>query len=469
MPVRNLNQKKIENNKKMKTIDALHKKWQDLQPLSPENQKRLDQKFMLEFNYNSNHIEGNTLTYGQTRLLLMFGETSGNARLRDYEEMKAHNVGLELVKREAKDKERPLTENFIRELNRTILVEDFYKTQKTGVNRYEVKVGRYKTRPNSVITATGEMFDYASPEETPAMMTDLTTWYNEEEKKGELSPIQLATLLHYRYIRIHPFEDGNGRIARLLENYVLMRHGFPMIIVQSKDKENYLNALHKCDVIVGLTPSDGARATLEQTEPFLEYMEYLAEHALKIAIKAGKGEGIEEEDDFAKRIALLEREARNKKGQVKFSEMEVWNVLEYFYFPVEKKITEALKPSVSFFSYSTHSNRISKSAEKTGSFHLNYIYRDTANHQIRDFVSNAKSFFFEYELKYPKQEYKIGELDIEIEFHITFEDKYYMVSCLNDKRFNYGSYPSEEETDKIVSRYKTEVLDKIEQAIHDAK
>ena len=64
-----------------------------------EYQQHLDEKFMLEFNYNSNHIEGNTLTYGQTKLLLMFDKTSGNASMRDYQEMKAHNVGLELMKR----------------------------------------------------------------------------------------------------------------------------------------------------------------------------------------------------------------------------------------------------------------------------------------------------------------------------------------------------------------------------------
>jgi hypothetical protein len=226
--------------------------------------------------------------------------------------MKAHNVGLELIKREAM-KERPLTESFIRELNRIILVEDYCKTQKTkaGINSYEVKVGVYKTRPNSVITATNERFDYASPEETPALMTDLVTWYNGEEKKGELGPIQLATLLHYRYIRIHPFEDGNGRIARLLVNYVLSRHGYPMVIVQSKDKENYLNALHRCDVEVGLNLSDGANAQLEQVNPFEKYMEKLAIHALEIAIKAGKGESIEEDDDWKKKLVLKIQEAAN--------------------------------------------------------------------------------------------------------------------------------------------------------------
>ncbi|MDR2499010.1 MAG: Fic family protein [Tannerellaceae bacterium] len=276
----------------MKTIEALYKEWQELQLLPDYRQQLLEQKFMLDFNYNSNHLEGNTLTYEQTMLLLIFGKTSGEANMRDYEEMKAHNAGLELVKREAGDRERTLSEGFIRNLNRVILVKDFYKSKPVnGIpNRYEVKVGVYKTHSNSVKTSTGEIFNYASPEETPALMTDLLNWYNEEEAKGEFTPIRLAALLHYRYIRIHPFEDGNGRIARLLVNYVLLRHGYPMLIVPTKEKELYLDALNKCDAEVGLIPSDGANATLEQVEAFLDYIEKLARRALEMCVKAGRGE-----------------------------------------------------------------------------------------------------------------------------------------------------------------------------------
>ncbi|KAA6339192.1 Adenosine monophosphate-protein transferase and cysteine protease IbpA [termite gut metagenome] len=260
----------------MSTIVTLYKEWQSLQPLKPEDQQRLDKKFMLDFNYNSNHLEGNTLTYGQTKLLFLFGETTGNASLKDYEEMKAHNVGLEMIKIEALDKERTLSETFIRELNNAILVRNFWKNTKTAsgqFTRYEIKIGVYKTRSNSVITATGELFEYASPEETPALMTDLIAWYREEERKGVLSPLELAALFHYRYIRIHPFEDGNGRIARLLVNYILLRNNYPMIVIQSKEKESYLKVLHQCDVAVGIIPSDGALAKLKQVEPFVDFIE----------------------------------------------------------------------------------------------------------------------------------------------------------------------------------------------------
>ena len=291
----------------MKKTNTLYKQWQELQPLKAEDKKRLDQKFMLEFNYNSNHIEGNTLTYGQTKLLLMFGETTGSASLKDYEEMKAHNVGLEMIKQYAKDSERPLTESFIRELNKTILVKNYWidaKTPDGQPTRMEVNVGEYKSRPNSVVTATGEVFEYAKPEETPALMTDLVRWFNEEVEKGELTALELASLFHYRYIRIHPFEDGNGRISRLLVNYILHKFDYSMIIIKSEDKANYLRALRQSDINSGLLPSDGANATVDDIEPFLEYMKQQLEYSLDISIRAAKGESIEEVGDWQKTLKL---------------------------------------------------------------------------------------------------------------------------------------------------------------------
>jgi len=274
----------------MNNIEKLHKEWLSAQPLNEVLQRRMEQSFMIDFNYNSNHIEGNTLTYGQTKLLLLFGEIKGNALMRDCEEMKAHNVGLELMKTEALDKERPLSESFIRNLNRTILVDDFYKLSRDGEYRYKIHTGVYKTRPNSVITPTGELFDYASPEETPALMSDLVAWYCEEEQRSQLSVIELAALFHYRYIRIHPFEDGNGRIARLLVNYILHRHNYPMIVIPSAERKKYLEILGKCDEITGKEPFNGANATIEQVKYFVDFISTYVERKLKYVLQLARGE-----------------------------------------------------------------------------------------------------------------------------------------------------------------------------------
>jgi Fic family protein len=298
----------------MDSIDKLLKEWQSLQPLKPELQRRMDQQFMFDFNYNSNHLEGNTLTYGQTKLLLLFGDTMGSATIQDYEEMKAHNVGLELMKMEAADPDRLLSENFIRELNHTILVRDFYKTSRNGDFRYKINVGIYKTRPNSVITPTGELFDYASPEETPSLMADLVAWYRTEEQKGRLKAEELAAMFHYRYIRIHPFEDGNGRIARLLVNYILLRHTYPMLVIRTDDRQNYLKMLHQCDLLTGKIPFDGAHATSQQTKPLINYISTILENKLNALIQLAKGE-IQELIE-----SMDEEEVVRKGGQKRWSE-----------------------------------------------------------------------------------------------------------------------------------------------------
>ena len=248
--------------------------WQELQPLSEKDKDRLSRRFTVDFNYNSNHIEGNTLTYGQTEVLLLFGKVIGEASVRDVQEMTASNVGLRMMTEEARLKEAPLTQNFIRTLHQTLLREDYtvYRNLPGGVlTSYVIHAGEYKTRPNSVITRYGDRFEYASPEETPSLMADLVDWYNKAEKEGKLSPVELAALFHYRYIRIHPFEDGNGRIARLMVNFILTRPDYPMIVVRSRKKSEYLEALHQADIEVGPLPSDGAHAEIKNIRPFLKY------------------------------------------------------------------------------------------------------------------------------------------------------------------------------------------------------
>ena len=252
--------------------------WKALQPLSEKDRERLSQRFTVDFNYNSNHIEGNTLTYGQTEILLLFGKVIGEADVRDVQEMAASNVGLKMMKEEAKVKETPLTQSFIRTLHKTLLREDYkvYRDLPGGIQTsYVIHAGQYKTRPNSVITRYGDRFEYASPEETPSLMADLVDWYNQAEQEGKLSPVELAALFHYRYIRIHPFEDGNGRIARLMVNFILTRHDYPMVVVRSRKKSEYLEALHQTDLEVGPVPIDGAHAEINEIRPFLKYFNQL--------------------------------------------------------------------------------------------------------------------------------------------------------------------------------------------------
>lgn len=422
---------------------------------------------MLEFNYNSNHIEGNTLTYGQTEFLLLFGKATDIADMKDLEDMKASNVALNMMKEEAQS-HRPLTETFIRQLHKTLLREDYkvYR-EKGGISTsYTVHAGCYKTRPNSVITKTGELFEYASPEETPALMSDLVLWYNNEEKNGNLTPVELVALFHYRYIRIHPFEDGNGRIARLLVNFILMRKNYPMIVVKSADKENYLNALSTCDGFTGTSPSEGAHAEITTIQPFVSYIEKCITRALTVCIRAAKGESIEEDEDFVKELRILERQKRQnlatEKSKLNFCASEVWNVLEFVFFPLVKEFSNVVENTNSIFRFSQIEQwpLISKNKTSKGSLTLNKVVRDTNNQQILDFVNNAQSMWYSCRMINPLNP-QSTDLTINKEFYITFFDDHYFVDGILNKNFPYGKYPTEEERKKIVSQFKRSIIDEL--------
>ena len=281
-------------------IDQLSATYNSLLPMSPENQCRWDKKVRLEFNYNSNHIEGNTLTYGETELLLLFDETHGSRPMREYEEMKAHDVAFQKIKEWAADTETPLTEQDIKNLNQIILVQPFWKdaiTPDGQPTRRQITVGNYKTQPNSVHLPNGELFEYTAPQEVPIRMQELMEWYH--DKQATLHPVTLAAMFHYKFVCIHPFDDGNGRVSRLLMNYVLLAHKLPPVVIKSSDKQDYLHALHLADT--------------GQNEAFIRYIAEQVVSSLEMAIKAAKGESIEEPDDLDKEIALLTRQLQHQE------------------------------------------------------------------------------------------------------------------------------------------------------------
>jgi Fic family protein len=287
----------LSNTSKMVEIKKaleLKQELDTLRPINTEQEQRIMQKFRLDWNYHSNHLEGNSLTYGETKALLLFGVTAQGKPLKDTLEITGHNEALNWVIDVVK-KNYPLTENFIRELH-SLLLKDSYKgslNEEGKIVSRRISAGKYKSNPNHVLTATGEIFYFATPEETPAKMYDLLNWYKEKIEDKDVNPILIAAEFHYKFIRIHPFDDGNGRTARILMNFILMQFGFPPVIIKTQDKENYFAVLRLADA--------------GNLEAFVTYIAENLNVSLEIMIAGAKGENIEEEDDLDKEIALLEQ------------------------------------------------------------------------------------------------------------------------------------------------------------------
>lgn len=311
----------------LEKVGQLKAELDSLRPLDPEIEVRIMQKLRLDWNYHSNKLEGNTYSYGETKMLLMKGLTAGGKPIRDHEEITGHDQAITFIIDSIKNDE-PLTEAFIRHLHKLTLVRPFWADAKTAdgqPTKRLIKVGEYKTEPNHVETLSSETFRFAEPIETPVKMQELVEWFREKLAQPGANAVLIAAEFHYRFVRIHPFDDGNGRLARLLMNFVLMKFDYPPVIVKNEDKDSYIAVLEQVDFKI--------------LQPFVEYIAINQAHSLELMIRGATGGNIEEPGDIDKEITILEKQIRGfgRRIQLPKSPEAVQEVLEHSIFPLAQK------------------------------------------------------------------------------------------------------------------------------------
>ena len=164
-------------------VDALRDEIDAMRPLTPEQAGRAMQRLRIEWTYHSNAIEGNSLTYGETRALLMHGVTAHGKPLKDHLDIRRHREVIEYLESFVRSDE-PLTLAVIREMHRMLMGDTYEVAAETPDGervKREVRGGEFKTLPNNVATETGETHYYATPEETPARMTDLVDGHRQSD------------------------------------------------------------------------------------------------------------------------------------------------------------------------------------------------------------------------------------------------------------------------------------------------
>lgn len=227
-------------------IDQLQAKIEARRPFSQEILKLWQEKLRIEWTYNSNAIEGNTLTYGETAFFLREGLTSEGKPLKDYLEAKNHAEAIDFLLDIIKGN-RQITESFIKELH-ALLLKDIHFTYAKGAHGRLIKknlnAGKYKILPNHVLTISGKIHKYTDPLHVHDEMEKLIQWLHQEKK---MHIVEKAALFHYRFVAIHPFDDGNGRMARLLMNLILMKSGYPPCIIKNINRRKYLESLELID------------------------------------------------------------------------------------------------------------------------------------------------------------------------------------------------------------------------------
>ena len=207
-------------------VDSLKKELDSKRPIPKETLKSLKESINLEWTYNSNGIEGNTLTLRETQVVLE-GITVGGKSIKEHLEAINHEKAILYLDDLAKDK-NPITEWNIKNIHQLILKDIDNEN-----------AGRYRKENVTIKGATHILPDYIKiPELMEKLILNYNTW-------NRYHPIIKAALLHGELVKIHPFVDGNGRTSRLLMNLDLMNSGYNPVIIKKESRLKYYEALDK--------------------------------------------------------------------------------------------------------------------------------------------------------------------------------------------------------------------------------
>lgn len=181
----------------------------------------------IEWTYNSNSIEGNTMSREETMLILKEGLTISGKSMKEHLEVTNHKNAIDYLEM-ILTKVEPITQNDVKKIHSFVL---------EGINNQYA--GRYR---EVEIFVPGSGREFPGPQAVEGLMLEFSRWLVERQEKRDLHPVSFSAQAHFKLVDIHPFVDGNGRTARLLMNLILMRYGYPIAIIEcemEKRKQYY--------------------------------------------------------------------------------------------------------------------------------------------------------------------------------------------------------------------------------------
>jgi len=201
-------------------------------PIRPALLQKLKERFQIEMTYNSNGIEGNTLTLNETYWVFQEGITVKGKTLKEHLEVKDHQRALEkLYQLIESPTEVDFSERLIKDLHQAVIeLSEEYED--------------YEYRSTDVLIS-GSDHHPTLPSQISQEIKALLRWVRQQ--RHQYHPLEFAAIFHHRFVHIHPFIDGNGRTARLLTNLFLMREGYPLVIILKNDRQKYYRALRMAD------------------------------------------------------------------------------------------------------------------------------------------------------------------------------------------------------------------------------
>jgi Fic family protein len=216
----------IYKEKWYRDLDRIKEKYSKEQKIKPKSVREKElQGFAIKFTYDTQRIEGSTLTHRETADLLERGITPKNKPMRDVKEAEAH-----------KDLFYDILES-VKDLSFQMILDWHWKLFHITKPDIAGKIRKYP------VAISGSKFMPPLAVEVYPMLTEFFKWYNKNKRK--VHPVELAAIAHLKFVTIHPFGDGNGRISRLIMNFILSKKKYPMLNIPYLNRNSYYNALER--------------------------------------------------------------------------------------------------------------------------------------------------------------------------------------------------------------------------------
>ncbi|MFH1291892.1 MAG: Fic family protein [bacterium] len=251
------------------------KKLDSFRPLAKSALNRLREQFVIEWTYNSNGIEGNTLTLRETALVLREGITVSGKTLKEHTEATNHKKAIEFVEKFVVSK-KSLSEKILLDIHKIVLsdIDDEY----AGIYR------------NQNVRILGARVIPPNPLKIQRLMDEFFKWL--DKNTDNLHIIEQVALAHYKLVEIHPFIDGNGRTSRLIMNLLLMQKGYPPAVILKNDRKKYYSTLNE--------------ANMGRFEPFVLFIAQSVERSLGLYLETIEPKTKKKQTDLTEYISLME-------------------------------------------------------------------------------------------------------------------------------------------------------------------
>lgn len=449
-------------------IDTIKEKIVQHGKLTKEQINKINQKFRLEWNYNSNSMEGNTLTIEETRSVMVGNLDVHQKPIKDVLEMKGHDEVITDILKIGKGELR-LSEKRIKEIHSAIMHEENPESKS--------KIGQWKQQANEIINSKGEKYLFVAPELVPERMHDLLNRTNaaidaiQSNSKNAPHPIDVALQFHLEYLEIHPFYDGNGRTARILTNLILIALGYTPFWITKSERSIYYNYISDIQGYGG------------DKEAFYYYVAGLIERSEQIVLDVLEGKEIEEEDDIEKEIELLKRQLKSKDDKVLAKSNEI--IKELYENSFRKLFTDLIDKTKRIDEMFVE-KKFQSSAEGNRSWNRGIEYFDEFFENLYEDKSNSVENIYGEEPQ-PK---KIDDLRLGISYSgfkhdgtntfgqytnvwVLFQQYYYIINDTNSYNDNggyllkklYSEIITEEEIKSVVNKLTKKLLEDIKNNI----